>query len=123
MNILCPVSVGELIDKVSILIVKNDRLKDKDKKEDCHKELLALTPLLLEGLGREVEALKRVNSELYTVLELQHDLLTACDWDNIVEKKFIETAKKVHDLNMRRFQLKAELNKKYNSEIIDRKSY
>ena len=122
MKILCPISVGELLDKISILIVKKDKFQDKRKRDECEKELLILAPLVNGELSKELEQLVLINRKLYDAREKQFNLIENTAADNEVTN-YLPIINEIHSLNKNRYKIRSELNKKYESEFIDQKSF
>lgn len=112
---MCPISLGELIDKIAILKVKHEKIKDPVKQTNIQIELTELSDICpnIEGISHYVEKLGIVNSDLFNVLAKQRS-----DPDN-----FQVYAKQVILLNDQRFFLKQEINEKYNSHIKEEKYY
>jgi len=126
MNILCPVSLGELVDKLTILEIKMDRITDTKKVEYAKGEFDALTKEL-QGLDLgdrskllELRSeLKKINSELW---EIEDDIRQK-ERDSEFDQKFIDLARSVYITNDRRFEVKNSINMSYNSGIKEVKSY
>jgi hypothetical protein len=119
-----PVSVGELIDKLSILHVKKMKISDKDKLEYVNKEFELLYNMSSEYLSQpEIETLYHslvtVNSKLWDI----EDELRVLELEKKFESEFVELARKVYFTNDERFRLKNEINKFTDSEIREVKDY
>jgi hypothetical protein len=122
--ITIPISTGELLDKVSILYIKNSKIKDEEKLEKIENELLQLLPIMKPFLEiHEVD-------DLYTdLMGINFDLWSAEDSIRAFEKTkdfnetFINLARSIHTLNDHRFSLKEKINILTNSEISEVKSY
>jgi hypothetical protein len=119
-----PVSVGEIIDKLSILQVKKTKISDEKKLEFVNKEfeiLYNLSSVYLDNL--EIESLYHqlveINSSLWDV----EDKLRVLEKKNIFEGEFISLARKVYFTNDERFRLKNEINSITSSEIREVKDY
>jgi hypothetical protein len=119
-----PVSVGEMIDKLSILQVKKIKISDEMKLEFVNKEfeiLFNLSSVYLDNL--EIESLYRqlieINSSLWDV----EDKLRVLEKEKIFEGEFISLARKVYFTNDERFRLKNEINLITSSEIREVKDY
>jgi ADP-heptose:LPS heptosyltransferase len=120
-----PVSVGELIDKITILEIKAERIADPAKQANIRRELAALAGVRgravaatpeLAALGRE---LSTVNRRLWEV----EDELRRCEREGRFDARFIELARSVYRDNDRRATLKRALNKLTGSAIVEEKSY
>jgi hypothetical protein len=122
--ITIPVSIGELIDKLSILHVKKMKISDKDKLEYVNKEFELLYNMSSEYLSQpEIETLYHslvtVNSKLWDI----EDELRVLEQEKKFTGKFIDVARKVYFTNDERFRLKNEINKFTDSEIREVKDY
>lgn len=119
-----PVSVGEVVDKISILQIKMNKIKDPSKLELVSKELRLLVDISQEWLVRYdldelLAQLKYVNGELWDV----EDKLRIMERDRDFSSKFIELARAVYFLNDKRFSLKNQVNEMVNSTIKEVKDY
>jgi hypothetical protein len=122
--IQAPVSVGELIDKLSILHVKQTKITNEEKLEYINKEFELLYNLSSEFLNSpEMESvyqqLVETNSKLWDI----EDKLRVLETEKRFEGEFIDLARKVYFTNDERFRLKNEINKISNSEIREVKEY
>jgi len=119
-----PVSLGELIDKISILLIKQVKIKEKIQLLSIKKELSYLNKILDKQIKKKdaknyLNKLKKINSKLWKI----EDDIRDCERKKKFNKKFIDLARLVYKTNDIRFQLKSEINKKYDSKIIEVKSY
>ena len=119
-----PVSVGELIDKLSILHVKQTKITNEEKLEFVNKEFELLHNLSSEFLNSpEIESLYlqlvETNSKLWDI----EDKLRVLESEKRFEGEFVELARKVYFTNDERFRLKNEINQISNSEIREIKEY
>ena len=119
-----PVSIGELIDKLSILQVKKTKISDEVKLEFVNKEfqiLYDLSSVYLKNI--EIESLYNqlieINSSLWDV----EDRLRVIETEKKFEGEFISLARKVYFTNDERFRLKNEINLITSSEIREVKDY
>ncbi|MBY6205232.1 DUF6165 family protein [Halomonas denitrificans] len=120
-----PVSPGELLDKISILEIKADRIADPDKRSNVERELDLLTGLWhstsLET--SEVTAqrgeLKRINESLWEI----EDAIRECERQGHFGDRFVELARSVYRTNDRRAEVKREINRLLGSNIVEEKSY
>jgi hypothetical protein len=123
-TIYIPVSVGELLDKVSILSIKRDMIFDADKLSKVKIELNQLMdlarPILQDDeLERLYDNLLIVNKDLWDV----EDVLRRMEADKKFDEQFIAKARNVYFLNDRRFELKNKINTVMGSEINEVKQY
>jgi hypothetical protein len=117
------VSNGEIVDKVTILLIKKEKIKDSNKLINIEKELSFLLPCLknmgLEKNNKYFLLLKRVNCKLWDV----EDNLRKLEKNNIFDTTFVELARKVYYINDKRCRLKNKINKITNSGLYEEKSY
>ena len=117
-----PISVGELIDKVSILEIKKDKLKNL-KLKNILKELSFLRAVLEKNSIFIPDAiyfeLKSTNLKLWDI----EDKIRIKEKNKEFDNEFIELARSVYLNNDKRSETKKELNIIFNSEIIEEKSY
>lgn len=123
-NIEVPISVGELIDKISILMVKKQKVTDEKKLTYVKNELEILNKraeVFFENTDtiENLNKLISVNSELWDV----EDEIRDFESKQKFEEGFVETARKVYKLNDARFELKNRINEINNSTIREVKNY
>jgi len=121
-TILAPVSLGELIDKITILEIKQIhmtgiKLKNVDKELKLLKNTLQDTNLEIDI--DLINNLKEVNKKLWEI----EDNIRIKESNQEFDKKFIELARSVYNENDKRASIKKEINQKYNSELVEEKSY
>ena len=121
MQLLCPVSLGEVLDKISILRIKQQRIKDTAKLEHVNNELGALTRLI--GERAEFEPFLRELTEHNMVIWDVEDALRRKERDREFDADFIELARRAYLTNDKRFEVKNRVNAKYGSEMKEQKSY
>ena len=121
-SILAPVSLGELIDKITILEIKQIHMTGI-KLKNIEKELKLLTNLLqdqnLEIDNDLINLLKEVNNHLWNI----EDNIRMKEHNEEFDKEFIQLARSVYKENDKRASIKKEINQKYNSELVEEKSY
>lgn len=117
------VSDGEIVDKVTILKIKSERITDIYKLENINRELNTLLPLLDEIGVNEVHPLfiqlYEINSKLWEI----EDAIRICERDNRFGGYFVELARSVYKTNDLRFEVKKEINLKTSSNFVEEKSY
>ena len=124
-KILVEVSVGELIDKISILEIKKDRIKDSDKLKFINDEYEVLKSELEknikidEKLAKFFVALKNINSKLWII----EDDKRKCENDSNFGEDFIRLSRDVHFLNDTRAKIKLDINNHTGSKIKEIKEY
>ena len=123
-DILVPISVGELMDKITILEIKSERIKNQGQLENIARELSALRAVRLGGVDRAVldklgAELKRVNAELWDI----EDAIRECDARGDFGDAFIRLARAVYRLNDDRARLKKAINLASGSRLVEEKSY
>jgi hypothetical protein len=120
-----PCSVGELLDKITILRIKSDRIRDEQKLSNVRRELA-----LLEGLARShglaepaidqlIERLAAVNARLWTV----EDSIRECELEGDFGPRFVALARSVYAENDERAAIKRAINALSNSALVEEKSY
>jgi hypothetical protein len=119
-----PVSVGELIDKLSILQVKKTKISNPEKLEYIKKEFELLYNLSAEYLNNNLiedlfHNLVSTNSNLWEI----EDRLRILEKEGRFEGEFVDMARKVYFTNDKRFELKNEINSITSSEIREVKEY
>ena len=125
MIVKIPVSVGELVDKITILEIKNKKIKDIKKLSNIKLEL----KLLNEFFGKKklnTKLIKKLKNHLYNVnLKLWNveDKLRDHEYKNKFNQNFVKLARKVYFLNDKRSKIKKEINESLGSKIIEEKSY
>ena len=125
MSVLTPVSWGELIDKLTILEIKTERMSDPAKKMNVARELDALRPLQAQaleaqaGLSALQAQLKAVNETLWTI----EDEIRDCERHQDFGPRFIELARAVYHENDGRAQVKRQINELLGSDLVEEKSY
>lgn len=116
-----PVSVGELIDKITILEIKLDKVKDENQKKNITKELKLLNKKLskISYPPYEFEVLKSVNARLWEI----EDLIRKEEKAGRFGEDFILYARMIYMYNDTRATIKREINEFTKSEIIEEKIY
>ena len=124
-KILVEVSVGELLDKISILEIKSKKIKDPEKLIFINYEYKILKNQLNTSIKNynEIESLynslKGINSKLWVI----EDDKRLCEKNSDFGEKFIKLSRDVHFLNDERAKLKLEINNKTGSKIKEIKEY
>jgi uncharacterized protein DUF6165 len=123
-DILVPISAGELMDKITILEIKSERIKNPGQLENVLRELGALRAIRLDGadrvrLDKLCAELKQVNATLWDV----EDAIRECDARDDFGSSFIELARAVYRLNDERARLKKAISLVSGSRFIEEKSY
>ena len=124
-KILVEVSVGELFDKISILEIKKDKIKDEEKLKyiideyNLLKEQMIDKVKLNEKLSGLFDALKDINSKLWVI----EDDKRLCEKNSDFGEKFIKLSRDIHFLNDKRASIKLEINNQTGSKIKEIKEY
>ena len=124
-EILVPVSVGELVDKITILEIKSAKLTNERALRNVRKELRLLEAALdssgipSDDLADLRAALKSVNSELWVV----EDRIREKERDGEFDARFVELARAVYVTNDRRARIKKQINRVSGSSLTEEKSY
>ena len=127
MPLLIPASVGELIDKITILEIKQQRIADAAKRANVERELAALMAVVEErNLGYPAGALAELGQQLAGVnaqLWQIEDDIRECERQSDFGPRFIELARAVYRRNDERAALKRRINEQCGSELVEEKSY
>ncbi|MGH8111518.1 MAG: DUF6165 family protein [Rhodanobacteraceae bacterium] len=123
--IAVPVSHGELIDKITILEIKSDRMRDPGKLANVRDELRLLgdlwadDPAARTDIAAERAELKQINESLWDI----EDAIRLKERDRAFDTRFIELARAVYRTNDRRAAVKRAINLKLGSRLVEEKSY
>ena len=124
-KILSEISPGELLDKISILEIKMEKVKDKNSLEEIKKEYKILkeiqtSSIEMTGKIKDLfQSVKNVNVKLWN----SEDKLRICEKNKDFDKNFIELARGVYFANDERAELKSKINKILKSNIREIKQY
>ena len=124
MLINTPISLGELVDKISILIIKQKNITDETKLDHVKKELDFLQKTLMNYVQQEevnnyLENLININSKLWNI----EDDIRECERKKLFDQTFIDLARSVYFTNDERAKVKNDINKTFGSELVEIKSY
>ena len=126
MIVMAPISVGELVDKITILLIKQERIVAKDKLENINNELEKLTSILdtltnehFDSIAGLFLQLKDINNQLWDIENYKR----ACESTGNFDLIFIEAARNVYLKNDVRARIKREINTLCGSAIVEEKSY
>ncbi len=125
MIVKIPVSVGELVDKITILEIKNKKIKDIKKLSNIKLELKLLNEFFRKK-KLNTKLIKKLKNYLYDVnLKLWNveDKLRDHEYKNKFNQNFVKLARKVYFLNDKRSKIKKDINESVGSKIIEEKSY
>ncbi|TKS54849.1 hypothetical protein E4582_08805 [Luteimonas yindakuii] len=124
-TILTPVSIGELVDKITILELKAERIDDEAKRGNVRAELDGLLPLWdvqqsrQPVLGELKTRLHAINARMWEI----QDALRECEAAQRFDDRFIELARGVYATNGERVQVKNEINRVAGSALVEEKQY
>ena len=124
-KIIVEISIGELLDKISILEIKQQKIKNPEKLRFIKDEYSILKDQLekkIESSGELNElykSLKEINSKLWVI----EDEKRLCEKEKEFDEKFIKLSREVHFLNDDRAKIKLEINNLTNSKIKEIKEY
>ena len=126
MIILAPISVGELVDKITILLIKQERIFTPAKLTNINAELNELTKILdtlsndhFDSIANLFIQLKEVNNELWDIENYKR----ACESTDNFDLIFIDAARNVYLKNDLRAQIKREINLLTGSSIVEEKQH
>ena len=124
-KILSEISAGELLDKISILEIKLDKIKDKNRNSEIKKEYEVLKKIEQSSIEANdkvkklIIQIKDVNLALWKV----EDKLRICEKNKNFDKNFIDLARSVYITNDKRAKIKSEINEILKSNIKEVKQY
>ena len=124
-KILAEISAGELFDKITILEIKKEKIKNKEKLSDVEKELSSLNDTVKKfihdqgNISKHINDLKEINLKLWDI----EDGKRAAEKEKKFDDKFIELARNVYKLNDERAKIKLAINTVLGSNIKEVKSY
>ena len=119
------VSAGEFLDKLTILEIKSERIKDEDKLSNVRKELELLqrtwgeSKLSRTDVAKQVDELKTINERLWDV----EDRVRVKEAAQTFDDEFVQLARSVYRLNDKRAAVKREINRMLGSDLTEEKSY
>ena len=121
-EVLIPVSIGELVDKITILEIKRQHMEDTklinvDKELKTLKQVLSKLKVKIDT--NIINKLRVVNNKLWNI----EDQIRIKEKNNIYDQEFIELARLVYLENDQRFSIKQTINKIYKSKFVEEKSY
>jgi hypothetical protein len=125
MLIHVPLSTGEVLDKITILEIKSERISDAGKLENIHNELSQLQPLVAgppfdsDELKALIAELKSINEELWVI----EDDIREQERESNFGEVFIALARAVYVTNDRRADVKKRINLATGSDLVEEKSY
>lgn len=130
MKIDTPISVGELVDKLTILEIKLAMIKDEDKLNEVKNEKEQLSAAFIEVISSSTSVSKSqfyaLKADLYQInLGLWHieDNIRECERNKDFGARFIRLARDVYHTNDKRFEIKNQINQLTNSNVKEVKSY
>ena len=124
-KILAEISAGELIDKITILEIKKEKISNKEKLIEVDKELVSLNETLKKSINDESKILsfkndlKNINLKLWDI----EDGKRSAEKNNKFDEKFIQLARNVYKFNDERARIKLAINNALGSNIKEVKSY
>ena len=124
MLINTPISLGELVDKISILMIKKKNISDSIKLQHVNKELEFLQKTLKKYISEDeindfLQKLVNINSKLWDI----EDDIRECERKKLFDQTFIDLARSVYFTNDERAKVKNDINKTFGSELVEVKSY
>jgi len=123
MIVEAPISLGELVDKITILRIKNRNITDPLKLENVQKELVLLSGVLSKAgapdILLEFQSLENINAELWDI----EDKIRVKESKKEFDQEFIELARSVYITNDKRAKVKKDISLKVGSDLVEEKSY
>ena len=124
-KILAEISAGELIDKITILEIKKEKINNQEKLAEIDKELISLNETLKKSITDESKIvsfrndLKNINLKLWDI----EDGKRSAEKNNQFDEKFVQLARNVYKFNDERAKIKLAINNTLGSNIKEVKSY
>ena len=114
-------SIGEIVDKYSILNIKLEKITDENALNNITNEISAIkTDVPLVDTKDELfDDIYKINLQLWNL----EDLIREKSINNEFDEQYIQLAEKIHKTNDKRYDIKKQINIKYNSELFEEKSY
>jgi predicted nucleic acid-binding Zn-ribbon protein len=125
MKVFVEISVGELFDKITILKIKTEKIKDEKKLNNIKIELEILQneasklPQTDDDLIQNIENLKKINNQLWDIENIKRELESSKDFGD----NFINISRDVHFKNDERAKIKKKINDLTNSNVTEEKEY
>ncbi len=120
---LVEVSIGEVVDKVTILSIKLEKFKDAQKKMNVQKEydtlIKDINKLGIDENSPEFQELRAVNVKLWNI----EDSIRVKEFNKEFDEEFIQIARSVYFENDTRAEIKKKINLKFGSSLIEEKEY
>lgn len=124
MIINIPISIGELVDKITILQIKSLEITDTAKLNNITRELKLLDDVL-DSTGLKSQ-LVNLHVELYNInyaIWRIEDSIRECEKNSQFDETFVDLTRTVHKTNIRRGNVKRNINLQFGSDIVEEKSY
>ena len=123
-KIYVEISAGELVDKITILEIKKEKIKNNDKLQDINKELKSLKETFSKDINSElikdlINELKEINSKLWVI----EDGKRLAEKEQKFDDKFIQLARSVYKSNDKRAKIKLKINEVLGSNLKEVKSH
>ena len=122
MSVYIPISIGELWDKYSILLIKREKIQNKEKQNIVKHEIELLDSLMNNYSYNDNKFfinLKSVNEKLWEI----EDKIRIKEKNHSFDLEFVDLARSVYFTNDKRAEIKSDINKTYNSNICEVKEY
>lgn len=126
MNIEIPISTGELLDKLSILEIKKDKVKDPTKLKNIKHEYDLLSNLSLSLKEKDEKNFNSLYGEILNVNKKLWDIedrIRILEAEQRFDEEFISVARSVYFINDDRFDIKKKINETFGSDVAEEKEY
>ena len=126
MNIEIPISTGELLDKLSILAIKKDKVKDATKLKNIKHEYDLLSNLSLSLKEKDEKSFNSLYGEILNVNKKLWDIedrIRILEAEQRFDEEFISVARSVYFINDDRFDIKKKINETFGSDVAEEKEY
>tara|TARA_Y100000385_G_C13097850_1_gene642528 strand:- start:882 stop:1247 length:366 start_codon:yes stop_codon:yes gene_type:complete len=116
------VSNGEIVDKLTILLIKEERISDEAKLANIKKEIAAISEIANSIIPRDDQLFKELLAVNKTLWDIENDIRDK-DAANEFDEMFIHLARRVYAINDMRAEIKYKINKSSGSNLVEEKSY
>jgi hypothetical protein len=130
MNILVPISLGELIDKITILKIKLNKMTDEKKIANVKKEYISLVDVLNNTTGNNLDEkhelfkkLYKINLEFWEYHDWQREKWRSLIDQNLIDIELFKKNREEHILNDKRAEIKKQINILFESDIVEEKQF
>lgn len=123
MKIVCPVSLGEIIDKITVLRIKQNFINDSKKLNNISNELNCLSELISNITNKELDELTQELQSINQKIWNDIDAIKQMEKKQCFDVRFIELSRNIYKNNDARFLIKNRINETFGSDIKEQKNF